>query len=94
MKGGHGGMAVVILLALLLLAGAVWAATANDPSANWSVINSGGAAVSTGNVALNGSLGQPISGPPAGQDGVAVHSGYWPGTAGTSHTLYLPAVMQ
>jgi uncharacterized repeat protein (TIGR01451 family) len=58
----------------LALAVAVWANAA--PAVDWWVFASGGAPSSGPAVEMDGTLGQPVTGPSSGGD-VALHAGYW-----------------
>lgn len=83
------------LVPLLLLTGVVFADTTQIPSVDWWVMSGGGApAVSgSGNVALNGSLGQTAIGPSAGGD-ATLGAGYWYGVGERECRIYLPITLR
>ena len=82
------------LVPLLLLTGVVFADTTQIPSVDWWVMSGGGApAVSgSGNVALNGSLGQTAIGPSTGGD-ATLEAGYWSEEEPAPY-IYLPVVLR
>ena len=73
-------LASLVVLSVLLLGGVVRAGSSDSYAVEWWVMSGGGApAVSgSGNVALNGSLGQTAIGPSAGGD-ATLGAGYWYG---------------
>jgi hypothetical protein len=84
------------LVPLLLLTGVVFADTTQVPSVDWWVMSGGGApaASSSGNVALNGSLGQTAIGPSASTGGeYALGAGYWLEEEPAPY-IYLPVVLR
>ena len=89
------------LAALLLLLGGAAAVAGNViPPRPWQVFSSGGAASANGTISLNGSLGQPVSGPAAGGE-VTLGAGYWygirrgaEGEPPRSYQIYLPLVVK
>ena len=87
-------------LLIFFLAGVVWAGSSDSFAIDWRVMSGGGApAVSgSGNVALNGSLGQTAIGPSASTGGeYALGAGYWsgqgPASAPGEQYIYLPVVL-
>jgi len=78
-------------LALGLLLLALCAAISFSPAAtdlSWNVIAGGGATVQTGDMALSGTLGQPVAGPYVVNGTTRLASGFWwPETY-----IYLPMI--
>ncbi len=85
----------LVLLLLTLLAGAAWAGGSDHPGVDWSVLGSGGATTesSSGDVLLNGSLGQTAIGSSSGP-GAALGAGFWYGLGKGAYRLYLPVVLR
>ena len=85
----------LLALPLLLLAGVVWAGSADGTAMDWHVLSSGGAPAgsSSGAVALNGSLGQTAIGSSSGP-GAALGAGFWYGLGEGGYRLYLPVVLR
>ena len=84
----------LVLLMLLFLVGVVWAGSSPNYSVDWSVLSGGGAAVesSSGEVALNGTLGQTTIGSSAAIQG-ELGAGFWYGLGKGESTIYLPVVL-
>jgi hypothetical protein len=84
---------IIVLLVLTLLAvGVVQAQVSANFGLGWHLVSGGGAPAATGSgdIRLNGSLGQPVIG--ASQvTGLDLHAGFWPGALG-GVTIYLPLV--
>ena len=94
----HARMVLLILVLLLTVLGATaaWAGSSGDMEVSWQVLSGGGAPVAAGSgqVALNGSLGQTAIGPAAGGDN-ALGSGFWYGVGpALTEKLYLPALLR
>jgi hypothetical protein len=90
-------LAGLVVLSVLLLGRVVWAGSSDNVAVDWWVMNGGGApAVSgSGNVALNGSLGQTAIGPSASTGSeYALGAGYWYGTAPGERYIYLPVILR
>jgi len=93
-----------LALAAALLLGVAGITTGVAQSAgaalvNWWVIAGGGNPASAGTVAINDTLGQPVTGASVSADGrVVLGAGYWPPVSagavapGGDHHVYLPAV--
>ena len=85
---------IALTLALLLaLALAVGLAQAGSYAVTWQVLAGGGGPVASsgGSVSLNGTSGQPVSGPSAG-GAVTLGAGYW--HAGAASPVYLPIILR
>jgi len=65
-----------VLLAVLLVLGSVSAVLAASALIPWDVIAGGGAPAAGGTVAINDTLGQPVTGASSGGT-VALNAGYW-----------------
>jgi hypothetical protein len=85
----------LLLLAGLALASIAWAGSADGTAVDWSVLSGGGAPAesSSGNVALNGSLGQTAIGSSSGP-GATLGAGFWYGLGEGAYRLYLPVVLR
>jgi hypothetical protein len=84
------------VLFILLLAVTTWAGSSDNYAIDWSVMSGGGApaASGSGNVALNGSLGQTAIGPSASTGGeYALGAGYWLEEEPAPY-FYLPVVLR
>lgn len=86
------------ILLILLLAGVVRAGSSDNFAINWQVLSGGGAPAATGNVTLNGSLGQTAIGPSTG-DNLSLGAGYWYGSnllsiAPGNEPVYLPIILR
>jgi hypothetical protein len=86
------------LLALLLImeAAVAWAGSSTRVDLLWQVLSGGGApsASRSGQVALNGTLGQTAIGVSSSTGGTVLRSGYWPGTAKAGWEILLPIVLR
>ncbi len=87
---------VFLMVGLLLLATA--AAAAASPGGftlNWRAISAGGSPASSasGEMAMNGSIGQPVAGVSAG-GGSDLSAGYWIGGDPPLLLLYLPIISE
>lgn len=67
-----------VFLLIFLLAGVVWAGSSAHYAVDWQVMSGGGApaASGSGEVTLNGSVGQTAIGPSVGGD-YKLGAGYW-----------------
>jgi hypothetical protein len=83
----------LMVLFLLLLAGAVWAGNSANYALDWHVLSGGGGPASAGGVTLNGTLGQTAIGPSAG-GGVTLGAGFWYGLGQGLYRVYLPVVLR
>ena len=85
---------ITLFLALLLglVVGLVQAGSSATYAINWQVLAGGGQPAAGSGVSLNGTFGQPISGPSAGSQ-VDIGAGYWYG-AGRPATIYLPLLLK
>jgi hypothetical protein len=84
------------VLFTLLLAVTTWAGSSDNYAIDWWVMSGGGApaASGSGNVALNGSLGQTAIGPSASTGGeYALGAGYWLEAAPAPY-IYLAVVLR
>lgn len=91
-------LASLIVLLLFLLAGVAWAGSSANYAVEWWVKSGGGAPATSGsgNIALNGSLGQTAIGDStsAGSD-YTLGAGYWYGTAVEGlRPVYLPIILR
>jgi hypothetical protein len=84
--------AIAVLLVLALVSGVVLAN--GGPERLRQVIGAGGTSASAGDLAVHGTLGQPVAGGVASCDGVVVGQGFWAGGAATMHWVYLPLVVR
>ncbi len=82
---------LAVLLAALLLAGAVSAQTSASYSLAWYVLAGGGTRAASTHYALHGTLGQWAAGP-ANATSYAMNSGYW--QRWPDLRLYLPLVLK
>jgi hypothetical protein len=81
----------------LLGAAVAWAGSSTHADLFWQVLGGGGApaASGSGQVALNGSLGQTAIGVSFSTGGDTVlRAGYWPGTAEAGWEILLPIVLR
>jgi hypothetical protein len=86
-------LAGLVALLLFLLAGVVWAGSSDNYAVEWWVMSGGGAPAASGNITLNGSLGQTAIGPSAG-GGYDLGAGYWYGLGGRVYPVYLPIILR
>jgi hypothetical protein len=86
---------LLLLLAGLALAGAVWAGSSDVPAVDWQVLSSGGAPAVSGSesITLNGTLGQTAIGPSSVGDG-DLGAGFWYGAGKGLFEIYLPLVLR
>ncbi|MBN2550832.1 MAG: hypothetical protein JXB15_16840 [Anaerolineales bacterium] len=85
----------LLLVCSLLLASSAWAAPA-PTTLLWNVLGGGGGQVSSGTVVVEGSIGQPVTGP-VSQGAASVCSGYWCGAGDIylpDRVVYLPVVIR
>jgi hypothetical protein len=89
------GAAFLVLVALLLLTGAAWAAAPADYTLDWWTVDGGGGTWS--NVGeqyeLNGTIGQPDADIWDG-GGYTLAGGFWPGGAAGQYPVYLPLILR
>ena len=85
----------LLVLACLLLAGAVWAGSSANYAMDWQVLSGGGAPAlsGSGQVALSGTLGQTAVGDSLG-DGVTLGAGFGYGAGRGAYSIYLPLVLR
>ncbi|MBI4928431.1 MAG: hypothetical protein HY835_11735 [Anaerolineae bacterium] len=84
-------MIIILILALGAAAGLVWAGNSPNIAVDWQVLAGGGrSAMSSNNLSLNGTLGQPITGSSTSGD-VVLKAGYW-SKALRLHIYYLPII--
>jgi hypothetical protein len=91
-KAQMAALGLVALLTLLLV-GVAWAGSS---AVDWQVMSGGGAPSESGsgNVTLNGSLGQTAIGPSAA-GGYDLSAGFWYGAArGGGQSVYLPVILK
>jgi hypothetical protein len=85
----------LLVLACLLLVGAVWAGSSANYAMDWQVLSGGGAPAlsGSGQVALSGTLGQTAIGhSPASH--AALGAGFWYGVGKGVYEVYLPLVLR
>lgn len=82
-------------LLIFLLIGVVWAGSSAHYAIDWQLLSGGGApaASGSGDVALNGSLGQTAIGT-SGSEHYSLGAGYGYGTAPGEQRIYLPIVLR
>jgi hypothetical protein len=92
--------AVVVALSTFLLVGVAWAGSSANYAIDWQVLNGGGASASgSGDVTLNGSLGQTAIGT-SSAGGYSLGAGYWYGVGGEGQpvapitSVYLPIILK
>ncbi len=84
---------MVLILLVMLVAGGVWASSSQTYSIDRYVLSAGGApaASSSGQVSLNGSLGQTAAG--VSSDGrVTAWTGFWQRIQQVMRELFLPII--
>jgi len=88
-------LAGLMVLLLSMIAGAAWAGSYNGIVLDWFVLGGGGepAESSSGNVSLNGTLGQTSIGSSAAIQG-ELSAGFWYGLGKGEATIYLPIVLK
>jgi hypothetical protein len=85
-----------VFLLIFLLAGVVWAGSSAHYAVDWQVMSGGGApaASGSGDVTLNGSVGQTAIGPSSGGD-YNLAAGYWYGAEKEEEgAVYLPLILR
>ena len=89
------GLAILltVLLAGLAVAGVVWASSSDGTTLDWSVLSGGGAPASSGDVTLNGTLGQTAIGSASGP-GATLGAGFWYGLGEGAYEIYLPVTLR
>ena len=81
-------IAIALLSCVLIAAGVL----ANGTSGiDWWVFGSGGGQASGGNVTLDATLGQPVTGTSSGGS-ISLEAGYWVGAGEVTYDVYLPLV--
>ena len=81
-------IAIALLSCVLIAAGVMANGT---PDIDWWVFGSGGGGASGGNVTLDATLGQPVTGTSSG-DSISLEAGYWYGAGEVTYDVYLPQV--
>ncbi len=86
---------LLIVLPLLFLASGVLAASSANYAVDWQTLSAGGApaASSSGQVTLNGSLGQAAIGPSAGSHS-SLWAGFWIRVRQAMIKIFLPTVLR
>ena len=79
----------ISLLSCVLIAAGVLAN--NVPGIDWWVFGSGGGGASGGEVTLDATLGQPVTGTSSGGS-TSIEVGFWPGAGEVTYDVYLPQV--
>ena len=79
---------IALLCCTLIAAGVLANGT---PGLDWWVVGSGGGHASIGNVTLDATLGQPVTGI-SGGDSISLEAGFWPGAGEVTYAVYLPQV--
>ena len=89
---------LLILVALLLITGAVLAQTGGGYDLTWYTVDNGGGRLTGGSYTLAGTAGQPEPGPALTGGGYTLYSGFWPGAgaapAPPKKYIYLPLVLR
>ena len=81
-------IAISLLSCVLIAAGVL----ANGTSGiDWWVIGSGGGEAGGGEVALEATLGQPVTGT-SSSGSISLKAGFWPGAGEVNYDVYLPQV--
>jgi len=80
----------LLIVCALLLVGSAWAAPSTT-DITWKVLGGGGGRVTSGSVALDGTIGQPVTGA-VSQPSLALCSGYWCDTEVSVRQIFLPLV--
>ena len=84
---------LALVLVLLLLLWGLVRGEASD-SVDWWVMASGGGPLgASGQVALDATLGQPVTGP-SQAGGITLGGGYWYGMRAGGYLAYLPVVLR
>lgn len=92
MNGRSFSTLVGILCCLLGIGGAL-ALAQGTAGINWSTLGSGGGALTgSSRIAVNGTLGQPVTGF-SSAEGVSLDAGFWYGT-GVTYRIHLPLVLR
>lgn len=83
---------IILILALGAAAGLAWAGSSPNLAIDWQVLAAGGepAVSSSGDLSLNGTLGQPITGSSTGEN-IVMEAGYW-SKVSRPYVYYLPIV--
>ena len=89
----HRFILLLLLLLLLLTAGGALAAASASYSMPWHVLSAGGApaASSSGNITINGTLGQTAIGGSSGSH-VSVWAGFWHSLGEVLQDLFMPLI--
>ncbi len=84
----------LLLLAILAIAGIALASDSASYSLNWQVLSGGGtlAESSSGQVSLNGTLGQTAIGPSSGSE-TTLGAGFWYGLGIRIIKVFLPMIL-
>lgn len=82
-------LALTLLLAAILGAGAALAQTGGGYDLTWSTIDGGGGGSTGGGYQLAGTLGQPDAGATLGGGSYSLSGGFWSGASAGSR-VYLP----
>lgn len=84
---------ILMLVACLALAVPVLAQVSANYDLSWHVIAGGGGRMAGAQYTLQGTTGQPVTGP-AASSGHTLCSGFWCGVAETEYRVYLPLVLR
>ena len=87
----HRRLALILLVAAILGAGAALAQTGGGYDLTWSTIDGGGGASAGAGYQLTGTLGQPDAGTPLSGGVYSLSGGFWAGVS-TGNKLYLPVL--
>ena len=87
---------VLVLAALLLLAGIAGAQVSPGHDLSWHVVAGGGSAMASADHQVRSTLGQVAIGPAASPGGHAIGAGYWYGIRreAEGYKIYLPLVVK
>ena len=84
---------MTVVLALLLIASAVFASSGGDYALDWYTIDGGGGTSIGGDFSISGTIGQPDAGQMSGGD-YTLASGFWAGIVEAVYELFLPLIQR
>jgi hypothetical protein len=87
----HRRLTLVLLVAAILGAGAVFAQTGGGYDLNWSTIDAGGGSSASGGYQLAGTLGQPDAGATLSGGVYSLAGGFWSGVS-TGGKIHMPLI--
>jgi hypothetical protein len=86
-------LALTLLVATIVGAGAALAQTGGGYDLTWSTIDAGGGSSAGGGYQLTGTLGQPDAGATLSGGGYSLSGGFWGGVS-TGGKVYLPLLLR